>query len=92
MVITYLHIELASSIASTSNMINRQYTIPLRNYGIAFSQAICLILKILWKVIAKNFGRLLILLDFLIMKTIQDLVTTHFGWSVWQLLFVLSHT
>ena len=44
-----LHMELVASIETTGTIMSGQYTIRLRNIGIAFSQAICVIVKYISK-------------------------------------------
>ena len=50
----HLYIELVASIKTTGIMINRLYTIRLRNFGIAFSRAICVIVKYFGKLLLKT--------------------------------------
>ena len=55
---------------------SHQYEILLHNYGDVFSHAICLIVKYFIKSLLKS-GQPLILLEFLLTKTMQEVGTTH---------------
>ena len=52
-VVIYLPTELVAPIKTTCTMINCLYAIRLRNYGIALTQAICVIVKYFGKLLLK---------------------------------------
>ena len=57
LVVIHLHTELDAPIKTTGIMMNCLYTIRLRNYGIALSSAICVIVKYFGKLLLKTTFR-----------------------------------
>ena len=62
-------------------MVNRLYTIRLRNFGILFSRAIFFSVKYVGKLIVDNRFYRLILPDFLLIKTYHE-KSVIWNWAV----------